>query len=94
MTAAESADPSRPAGAPTAAQEAFLAEVEMRLPGLRLLRDEVDRESYRFDETAYLHPGLPLAVALPTETMEVAELLRLATAHRVPVVPRGAGSGA
>ena len=93
MTAAESADPSRPAGAPTAAQEAFLAEVEMRLPGLRLLRDEVDRESYRFDETAYLHPGLPLAVALPTETMEVAELLRLATAHRVPVVPRGAGTG-
>jgi len=78
---------------PTPAQAAFLAEIESRLPSLRLLREEVDRESYRLDETAYLHPGLPLAVALPTETAEVAELLRLATAHRVPVVPRGAGTG-
>ena len=78
---------------PTPAQAAFLAEIEARLPGLRLLRDEADRESYRLDETAYLHPGLPLAVALPTETEEVSELLRLATAHRVPVVPRGAGTG-
>jgi len=78
---------------PTPAQAAFLAEIEARLPGLRLLLDEADRESYRLDETAYLHPGLPLAVALPTETEEVSELLRLATAHRVPVVPRGAGTG-
>ena len=38
-------------------------------------------------------PGLPGAVALPTETSQVSELLRLATEFRVPVVPRGAGSG-
>jgi glycolate oxidase len=93
MNAAESAAPSGPTGAPTAAQRAFLAAVETRLSGLRLLLDEVDRESYRLDETAYLHPGLPLAVALPTETAEVSELLRLATTYRVPVVPRGAGTG-
>ncbi|MFI5225407.1 MAG: FAD-binding oxidoreductase [Candidatus Limnocylindrales bacterium] len=79
--------------APTPAQTSFLAAIAERLPHLRLLRDEVDRESYRLDETAYLHPGLPLAVALPTETAEVADLMRLATAHRVPVVPRGAGTG-
>ena len=53
----------------------------------------MDRESYRHDETAYLKPGLPLAVAFPTATSDVAELMRLATAHRIPVVPRGAGSG-
>jgi glycolate oxidase len=78
---------------PNAAQVAFLDAIAAHLPRLRLLRDEVDRESYRLDETAYLHPGLPLAVALPTETAEVAELMRLATAHRIPVVPRGAGTG-
>jgi glycolate oxidase len=58
-----------------------------------VLTDELDRESYRRDETAYLEPPLPIAVALPTETAEVAELVRLAAAHRVPVVPRGAGTG-
>ena len=77
--------------APTRA--AFLRAVETRLPDLRLLTDELDRESYRRDETAYLDPPLPLAVALPTEAAQVAELVRLAAAHRVPVVARGAGTG-
>jgi glycolate oxidase len=72
---------------------AFLDELRARLPDLRLLTDETDRESYRRDETAHFEPGLPLAVALPSSTTEVAELMRMATAHRVPVVPRGAGSG-
>ncbi len=72
---------------------AFLTDVRAGLPALRLLTDEVDRESYRRDETAYLATGLPLAVALPETTAEVAELVRLAAAHRVPVVPRGAGTG-
>jgi glycolate oxidase len=73
--------------------DAFLDAVRAALPGLRLLTDDVDREAYRNDETAYLRTDLPLAVALPTSTAEVSTLLRLASAHRVPVVPRGAGSG-
>ena len=80
-------------GSSVAAGAAFLDAIAARLPALRLLTDPVDRESYRQDETAYLRPGLPLAVALPTETAQVAELMRLATVHRVPVVPRGAGTG-
>jgi glycolate oxidase len=63
------------------------------LPELRLLTDEADRESYRRDETAYLPAGLPGAVALPTETGEVSELVRICAEHDVPIVPRGAGSG-
>ena len=74
-------------------QSGFLDAVRASLPDLRLLIDEVDRESYRRDETAYLEPPLPIGVALPTTTAEVAELVRLAAAHRVPVVPRGAGTG-
>ncbi|MFL5777431.1 MAG: FAD-binding oxidoreductase [Chloroflexota bacterium] len=73
--------------------EAFLSAVRERLPGLRVLTDTIDREAYRRDETAYLQAGLPGAVALPTETAEVAELVRLAAQHRVAVVPRGAGTG-
>jgi glycolate oxidase len=73
--------------------EAFLAAVRADLPDLRLLTDEIDRESYRRDETAHHEPGLPLAVALPATTAEVSAIMRLATEHRVPVVPRGAGSG-
>ncbi len=67
--------------------------IHARLPELRLLTDEIDRESYRYDETAYLHAGLPCAVALPTTTEQVAELVRIAADLRVPIVPRGAGSG-
>jgi len=67
--------------------------VRVGLPDLRLLTDAVDRESHRRDETAYLEPPLPIGVALPTETAQVAELVRLAAAHRVPVVARGAGTG-
>ena len=85
------ATPSSPLDA--AAASAFLAAIRERLPDLRLLTDEVDRESHRRDETAYLETGLPLAVALPTTTAEVAELVRLCATHRVPIVPRGAGTG-
>ena len=60
---------------------------------MRLLTDELDRESHRRDETAYLPTGLPLAVALPTTTDEVATLVRLCAEHGVPIVPRGAGTG-
>ncbi|HEX7473131.1 MAG TPA: hypothetical protein VF323_08605, partial [Candidatus Limnocylindrales bacterium] len=59
-------------------EAAFLSALTACLPGLRVLTDPLDRESYRNDETAYLRPGLPLAVALPTETAQVAEIMRLA----------------
>ena len=85
--------PSAPSRSGESAPDAFLDAVRAELPGLRLLEDEIDREAYRNDETAYLPTDLPLAVALPTSTAEVSALLRLASAHRVPVVPRGAGSG-
>jgi len=81
-----------PATSP-AAGAALVDAIRVALPDLRLLTDATDRESYRNDETAYLHGGLPLAVALPESTAEVSTLVRLAADHRVPIVPRGAGSG-
>jgi glycolate oxidase len=73
--------------------DALLAEMRTVLPDLKLLTDEIDRESYRSDETAHYRAGLPLAVVLPTSTEEVSGVMRLATKHRVAVVPRGAGTG-
>jgi glycolate oxidase len=73
--------------------ESFLDAVRARLPGLRLLTDETDRETYRRDETPFIPAGLPGAVALPTRTSEVAELVRICGEFDVPIVPRGAGSG-
>jgi glycolate oxidase len=71
----------------------LLRAIASRLPAVRLLDDPADREAYRRDETAYLAAGLPLAVALPTETSEVVELVRLCGEFDVPIVPRGAGTG-
>ena len=85
--------PSVPPSPTDAIRVRFLEAVKATLPDLRLLEDAVDREGYRLDETAYLQAGLPLAVALPTTTAEVSALVRLAADHRIPVVPRGAGSG-
>ena len=71
----------------------FLDALRASMPELRLLTEEIDRESYRRDETAHHEPGLPLAVAFPATTDEVSAILRLATEHRIPVVPRGEGTG-
>jgi glycolate oxidase len=87
VTAIEASATRRSVSAP------FLDAVRTALPDLRLLVDEVDRETYRNDETPFLHGGLPGAVALPTETRQVAELVRICGRFGVPIVPRGAGTG-
>ncbi|MEJ7749506.1 MAG: FAD-linked oxidase C-terminal domain-containing protein [Candidatus Limnocylindrales bacterium] len=71
----------------------FIDAVRARLPELRLLTEVADRESHRSDETSYLPTGLPGAVAVPTETAQVVELVRICARFDVPIVPRGAGSG-
>ena len=62
----------------------FLAGLRAALPDMRLLIDAADTEAYRWDETEYMHPGMPLGVAFPTSTAEVSTIVRLATEHRVP----------
>jgi glycolate oxidase len=79
-------------GASELAGATFLEALRTTLPGLRLTVDPADLEAHRRDETAYLEPPAPLAVAFPVSTDEVAGIVRLASAHRVPLVPRGAGT--
>ncbi|TMB82909.1 MAG: FAD-binding protein [Chloroflexi bacterium] len=71
----------------------ILGRIRAELPGLRLLTDETDRESYRSDEASYLKSQLPMAVALPESADQVSAIVRLAAEHRTPIVPRGTGTG-
>ena len=52
-----------------------------------------DVEAFRYDETAYLRAGQPLAVCFPRSTSEVQTIVELCRAASVAIVPRGAGTG-
>jgi glycolate oxidase len=70
----------------------FLAELGAALPEGTVLTDPDVTDRFRMDRTTWLTPGCPVAVALPTTTAEVAAAVKVAATHRVPIVPRGAGS--
>ncbi|MFL6128676.1 MAG: FAD-binding oxidoreductase [Mycobacteriales bacterium] len=63
------------------------------LPPGAVIDDPDVLPSYARDQAMFAAAGLPGAVALPRSAAEVAAVLRVAAGHRVPVVPRGAGSG-
>ncbi|MGZ9083941.1 MAG: FAD-binding oxidoreductase, partial [Rhodoplanes sp.] len=71
----------------------FVEQLRARLPDLHVLSDTADTEAFRFDETAFLRAGHPLAVVFPASTAEVQETVRAASAAGVPIVARGAGTG-
>ena len=50
-------------------------------------------EKYRFDWSRDASAGTPLAVVRAETAQQVQSAVRWAAQHRVPVVPRGAGSG-
>lgn len=50
-------------------------------------------DSYRWDRANDPDAGTPIAVVRATSAEDVQATIRFAAAHRIPVVPRGAGSG-
>lgn len=68
---------------------ALLAE----LPDGVVVTDPDIVSSYRHDRALDPAAGTPIAVVRPTKTEQVQAVLRWASAHRVPVVPRGMGTG-
>lgn len=50
-------------------------------------------EGYRRDAANWAAAGVPLGLARPENTEQVQTLARWASQHRVPLVPRGAGTG-
>ncbi|MEP9383638.1 FAD-binding oxidoreductase [Nocardioides cheoyonin] len=71
---------------------AFLAALEASLPG-KVLTDGTAMERYAHDEAEWAAYELPLAVVRATSTEDVRRLVELCVEHRVPVVPRGSGTG-
>jgi glycolate oxidase len=70
-----------------------LEELREALPADALLTAPEELQPYRRDRALDPHAGTPLAVVLPRSTAEVQTAVRWAAAHRVPIVPRGAGTG-
>jgi glycolate oxidase len=71
----------------------LLASLIADLPDGMVVTDPTVTEGYRHDRAFDPSAGKPLAVVRPRRTEEVQTVLRWATANRVPVVTRGAGSG-
>ena len=71
----------------------MLAELIAELPDGTVVTDPDIVASYRQDRAADPNAGTAIAVVRPRRTEEVQTVLRWATAHAVPVVPRGAGTG-
>ena len=70
-----------------------LDELAAALPDGTVTTEPVTLENYRFDWSRVSGAGVPLAVVRPADADQVQAVLRWASAHRVGVVPRGAGSG-
>ncbi|WP_042906987.1 FAD-binding oxidoreductase, partial [Mycobacterium avium] len=70
-----------------------LASLIADLPDGTVVTDPTVTEGYRQDRAFDPSAGKPLAVVRPRRTEEVQTVLRWASAHGVPVVTRGAGSG-
>ncbi|MDD2676494.1 MAG: FAD-binding protein, partial [Methylacidiphilaceae bacterium] len=72
--------------------EEILRRLRRAVPGCPLLSDPEELRPYECDGlTAYRET--PLAVAIPESIAQVQELLRVCCALRLPVIPRGAGTG-
>ncbi|NLL25622.1 MAG: FAD-binding oxidoreductase [Spirochaetales bacterium] len=59
-----------------------------------VLVDRERMEGYSHDETSVeQYAAMPEVVVTPVTTSQVAQIMKLADTHRIPVTPRGAGSG-
>ncbi len=69
----------------------FILALEHILPSDRLFTDPVDCYAYAYDNSRIFHA--PIAVAFPLNAEEVQAVIILCNLHKVPVVPRGRGTG-
>jgi glycolate oxidase len=77
----------------SAAGAAFVRELAEALPPDQVVTRPDALDGLSRDQTHVLDAGKPLAAAFPTTAADVSTALALASRHRIPVVPRGAGTG-
>ncbi|RAS68297.1 glycolate oxidase [Lentzea atacamensis] len=73
--------------------ETLLAELRSALGDSGVLTDADVTASYQRDMMPLAPHGSPSAVVFPLNTEQVQAVVRACARHRVPIVPRGAGSG-
>ena len=61
--------------------------------GPALSTSPADLEPLREDRSGRISDGAPLALVTARSIEDVQSTLRIASTHRIPVVPRGAGTG-
>ncbi|NMN00644.1 FAD-binding protein [Bifidobacterium sp. DSM 109958] len=90
--AAAATDANATAATDPAAFERAIDELAAQVP---VDRTPAGLERARVDESGWAGPDRkpPLAVALPENVAQVQAVMRWATRHRIPVIPRGAASG-
>lgn len=73
---------------------AIVEELRGLLGAKNVIRDAERMEAYSHDETSAEEYGhMPDVVVTPTSTEQVAAVVKLANRERIPLTPRGAGSG-
>lgn len=70
-----------------------LDQLAAALPDGTVITEQATIDTYRRDWARDPNAGMPAAVVRPTNADHVQTTMRWAHEHRVPVVPRGAGSG-
>ena len=72
-------------------REEIVAALRRLVPGAGVIADPRALRAYESDGLTAVR-GVPLAVVLPSDTGQIAAVLRWCNAHKVKVVPRGAGT--
>lgn len=73
--------------------EEIVKELESILGSKNVIIDKEKMENYSHDETPEEYAHMPDVVITPTTAQQIAEVMKLANKHLIPVTPRGAGSG-
>ena len=71
----------------------IITELKALVGGDNVSTSESDIEEYSHDETPRAQPHIPQVILRPTDTASIARLLAFASERRIPVTPRGAGTG-
>ena len=70
---------------------AFLTQLQSLLPPDRIYTDPVDCYAYAYDNSQKIYP--PDMVAFPLTSDEVQAIVLLCNIHKIPLTPRGRGTG-
>ena len=62
-------------------------------PGGVVMDDAEQLDNYAWDQAGRVWGHMPEAVVKPSTTQQVSDIMKIASRERIPVTPRGAGSG-